>query len=208
LPQPKNIGEEDVRRSRLIAAALFLSAICGITAVTAQDGWVSLFDGKNLDEWNGDGTATFKIEDGSVVAVDKKDPKATTSYLLSKKTYKNFALKAEFFVSDDANSGIFLRCDPKAIGAKTCYEFNIFDQRPDPSYGTASIVYIAEVNPMPKAGGKWNTMEITANGRHLTLTMNGTKYVDVRNGLFEDGYIALQFGVGTVKFRKVDIKPL
>jgi hypothetical protein len=197
-----------MRRSRLIAAALFLSAICFTTTATAQDGWVSLFDGKNLDEWNGDGSATFKIEDGSVIAVDKKDPKTTTSYLLSKKTYKNFALRAEFFVSDDANSGIFLRCDPKAIGAKTCYEFNVFDQRPDPSYGTASIVYIAEVDPMPKAGGKWNTMEITANGRHLTLTMNGTKYVDVRNGLFEDGYIALQFGVGTVKFRKVDIKPL
>ncbi len=33
-----------------------------------------LFDGKNLDQWEGDGTATFKIEDGSVVAVDKKDP--------------------------------------------------------------------------------------------------------------------------------------
>jgi Domain of Unknown Function (DUF1080) len=71
-----------------------------------------------------------------------------------------------------------------------------------------SIVWIAEVDPMPKAGGKWSTMELTANGRHLTLTFDGKKTVDVRNGLFEDGYIALRFGVGTVKFRKVDIKPL
>jgi hypothetical protein len=197
-------------RRALLAIALLFAAVAAtqLTHVAvAQDGWVSLFDGKTLDEWNGDGSATFKIEDGAIVAVDKKDPKAA-SYLLSKKPYKNFALRAEFFVSDDANSGIFLRCNPKSIGAKTCYEFNIFDKRPDPTYGTASIVYIAEVDPMPKAGGKWSTMEITADGRHLTLTFDGKKTVDVRNGLFEEGYIALQFGVGTVKFRKVDIKPL
>jgi len=190
-------------------ALLFGTFITQYTgAASGQDGWVTLFDGKNLDHWDGDGLATFVIEDGAVVAKDKKDPKAPAAYLISKKPYKNFQLRAEFWVSDDANSGIFVRCDPKAIGAKTCYEVNIFDQRPDPSYGTGSIVYIAEVNPMPKAGGKWSTMEITADKRQLVVTFDGKKTVDVRSGLFEDGHIALQFGVGTVKFRKVEIKPL
>jgi hypothetical protein len=41
---------------------------------------------------------------------------------------------------------------------------NIYDQRPDPSYGTGAIVNFAKVEPMPKAGGKWNTYEITAKG--------------------------------------------
>ena len=198
-------------RRALLAIALVLSVITASQTphlAIAQDGWTSLFDGKSLDHWDGDGTVTFKIEDGAIVATDKKDPKTTAAYLISKKPYKNFALRTEFFVSDDANSGIFVRCNPKSIGAKTCYEFNIFDKRPDPTYGTASIVYIAEVDPMPKAGGKWSTMEITANGRHLTLTFDGKKTVDVRNGLFDEGHIALQFGAGTVKFRKVDIKPL
>jgi hypothetical protein len=175
---------------------------------SGQDGWTTLFDGKSLEHWDGDGTASFVIEDGAVTAKDKKDPKNPTAYLISKQKYKNFQLRAEFWVSNDANSGIFVRCDPKAIGGKTCYEFNIFDQRPDPSYGTASIVYFGEVDPMPKAGGKWSTMEITADKRHLVLVFDGKKTVDVRNGLFEDGHIALQFGVGTVKFRKVEIKPL
>jgi hypothetical protein len=194
-----------------LAIALLFSAIVTVQfadTASSQDGWTTLFDGKNLDHWDGDGTATFKIEDGSVIAVDKKDPKAAASYLISKNSYKDFVIRAEFWVSDDANSGIFIRCNPKAIGAKTCYECNIFDKRPDPSYGTASIVYIAEVNPMPKAGGKWSTMEVTAKGRQLTLVFDGQKTVDVRNGLFEEGHIALQFGVGTVKFRKVEIKPL
>ncbi|MEI8152750.1 MAG: DUF1080 domain-containing protein [Hyphomicrobiales bacterium] len=196
-----------------LATALVLSAAAAVQSNTAfsqgvNDGWTVLFDGKNLDQWDSDNTATFKIEDGSVIATDKKDPKATASYLISKKSYKNFIVRAEFWVSDDANSGLFLRCDPKKIGAKTCYEYNIFDTRPDQTYGTASIVYIAEVNPMPKAGGKWSTMEAGANGRHLTVVFDGKKTVDVRNGLFEEGHIALQFGAGTVKFRKIEIKPL
>ena len=194
-----------------LAIALLFSAIATVHTTdiaSGQDGWTTLFDGKNLDQWDGDGTATFKIEDGSVTATDKKDPKATASYLITKKSYKDFAIRAEFWVSDDANSGIFIRCNPKAIGAKTCYELNIFDKRPDPTYGTGSIVYIAEVNPMPKAGGKWSTMEVTAKGRQLTMLLDGKETVNVRNGLFEEGHIALQFGVGTVKFRKVEIKPL
>jgi hypothetical protein len=200
------------RWATLVIALLF----CAIATVQYTDtasgqaggGWTVLFDGKNLDHWDSDNSATFKIEDGAVIATDKKDPKATASYLISKKSYKNFIVRAEFWVSDDANSGLFLRCDPKKIGAKTCYEYNIFDKRPDQTYGTASIVYIAEVNPMPKAGGKWSTMECGADGRHLTVTFDGKKTVDVRNGLFDEGHIALQFGVGTVKFRKIEIKEL
>jgi len=61
---------------------------------------------------------------------------------------------------------------------------------------------------MPKAGGKWNTMEITAKGRDLTVSVNGQKTSQARSGLHAEGPIALQFGEGTVKFRKVEIKPL
>ena len=98
-----------------LAIALLFSAIAavqytGTASGQAGDGWITLFDGKNLDQWQGDGTATFKIEDGSVVAVDKKDPKAVASYLVSKQSFKDFELRAEFWVSDDANSGIFIRC--------------------------------------------------------------------------------------------------
>ena len=98
--------------------------------------------------------------------------------------------------------------DPKAISARTCYEVNIFDTRPDPSYGTGSIVNFAEVNPMPKAAGKWNTFEITAQGRQITVLLNGQKTVDLNNGLFEEGHFTLQWGAGVVKFRKVAVKPL
>ena len=74
-------------------------------------GWVTLFDGKNLDNWNQIGDANWKLEDGVVVA-DKGN-----GFLVSKNTYTDFQLRAEFWVDDDANSGIFIRCtDPNKVG--------------------------------------------------------------------------------------------
>jgi hypothetical protein len=188
-----------------ITSALLVSAFAaaGTAIGQGQDGWVSLFDGKSLDNFTQTGEANWRIEDGAIVA-----DKGKGGHLVSKEKYKDHAIRIEFWSDEAANSGIFARCAPDKIGAKTCYEFNIFDKRPDPSYGTASIVYIAEVNPMPKAAGKWNTMEVTMKGRQLTLVFNGVKTVDVRNGLWDEGHFTLQYGKGVMKFRKVEVKKL
>jgi hypothetical protein len=62
---------------------------------------------------------------------------------------------------------------------------------------------------MPKAGGKWNTYEITAKGPTFTVTLNGTRTVDgARDSQHGSGRIALQYGAGVVKFRKVEVRPL
>jgi hypothetical protein len=172
------------------------------------DGWVQLFDGKTLDGWAKSGEANWRVEDGAIVADKLMMPKGT-AHLITKNAYKDFQIHAEFWADDDANSGIFIRCtDPKTIGAKTCYEVNIYDKRKDPSYGTGAVVNFAEVHPMPKAGGKWNTFEITAKGRHIVVVLNGQKTVDFNNGMFEQGPFTLQYGEGVIKFRKVAVKPL
>jgi 3-keto-disaccharide hydrolase len=172
-------------------------------------GWITLFDGSNLDNWNRTGDANWRIEGGLVVA-DRGD-----GLLVSKKTYTDFQIRAEFWVDDNANSGIYIRgSDPNKVASATAYEVNIFDKRPDPSYGTGAIVNVAKVAPMPKAGGKWNVYEITARGDRLTVVLNGVQTADVRDGKHPSGVIALQHGAdgvgntGVVKFRKVQIKPL
>jgi hypothetical protein len=111
-----------------------------------------------------------------------------------------------------------MRCaDPTKITDKSCYEANIFDQRPDPTYGTGGIVHLAPVSqPMPKAGGKWNTYEITAKGSQLVVVLNGTQTAKLDNSQFAQGPIALQYGTlppkgepgGAIKWRKVQIRPL
>ena len=61
---------------------------------------------------------------------------------------------------------------------------------------------------MPKAGGKWNTYEITAQGAHFVVVLNGQKTADAQDCKHASGPFALQYGSGVVKFRKVQIKPL
>lgn len=191
----------------LIVAALVIAYVVPQASGQSGPGWVTLLDGTNMGDWIRVGETNWRIEDGAVVA-DKRTSKGA-AYLVTKTSYKDFQLYVEFWASDDANSGIFLRCsDVEKIGAKTCYEVNIFDQRKDPTYGTGAIVNFAEVNPMPKAGGKWNTFEITAKERHITVVLNGQKTVDLRNGMFTEGPFTLQHGAGVIKFRKVAIKPL
>lgn len=185
------------------------ASLQGLVSAFAQSGpgWVTLVDDKSMGDWNKVGETNWRMEGGALVA-DKNTGKGA-AHLVSKAKYKDFQLYAEFWASDDANSGIFIRCsDPAKIADTTCYEVNIFDQRKDPSYGTGGVVNFVEVDPMPKAGGKWNTYEITMKGRHLVVMLNGKKTVDYRNGLFGEGPITLQHAGGTIKFRKVAIKPL
>jgi hypothetical protein len=177
------------------------------TSGQSGEGWVTLLDGENMGDWIRVGETNWRLEDGAVVA-DNRTSKGA-AYLVSKTAYKDFQMYVEFWASDDANSGIFIRCsDLENIRDKTCYEVNIFDQRKDPTYGTGAIVNFVEVNPMPKAGGKWNTFEITAKGRNITVVLNGEKIAELHNGLFTEGPFALQHGGGMMKFRKVAVKPL
>ena len=201
--------------SGLLIAGFAATQVAPPASGQTGPGWTQLFDGRTMNGWDQVGTANWRIEDGAMVA-DKSTAPARADgqpggggHLVTKASYKDHMIYAEFWTDVPANSGIFVRCkDPKKIGARDCYEFNIFDGRPDPSYGTGAIVYHAEANPVLKAAGKWNTFEILADKRHLTITLNGTKTADVINGFHEEGHFTLQWGSGVIKFRKVAVKTL
>jgi len=174
----------------------------------ATAGWTTLFDGSSLNGWNPIGDANWRLADGAVQA-DKG-----VGFLLTRASYADFQVRVEVWVDDDANSGVFIRCqDPQQVGAANAYEVNIYDKRPDPAYRTGAIVDVARPMAQINAGGKWNTLEITAQGSHLTVTLNGTRTVDANDSKYARGPIALQYGAGAngagiVKFRKVEIRTL
>ena len=193
---------------RLAFAATLATALSGCALSPVGRGWTTLIDGTSgLDNFDRVGDANWVATDYSVQASSGgKDP----GYLVTRSSYKDFQIRVEFWSSDDANSGVFLRCqDPGKITDENCYEANIFDQRPDPSYGTGAIVKVARAPvPMPKAGGQWNTYDITAKGNRLTLVLNGQTTVNVEDAKHASGPIALQWGRGVIKFRKVEVRPL
>ena len=62
--------------------------------------------------------------------------------------------------------------------------------------------------PLPNAGGRWNTFEITAKGPQMSVMMNGVKTAEGQDGKFASGRISIQYGTGVVKLRKLQIRPL
>ena len=191
-----------------VSLALFTISLSAYASNSHHENSSLLIDGGNgLENFNQVGEANWQATENDIQA---NKSNSTYAYLVTKSPYKNFRLTVEFWVSDDANSGVFFRCqDPQNITAENCYEANIFDQRPDPSYRTGGIVLIAKSpTPMPKAGGKWNMYEITANGPHLKLVLNGVTTVDIQDNKLAEGYLALQWGGGTIKFRRVEIQSL
>ena len=192
----------------VITAGLLVFAFT-VTGCATQSGseWITLLDGtKGMENFDAVGNSNWAAVDGAIQA-DKRGKE--TGFLVSKGLYSNFQLRVEFWSSDDANSGIFMRCaNPKVITDKSCYEANIFDQRPDPSFGTGGIVHHAKVLQVMKAGGQWNTFDITANDSKIVVMLNGIKTAELDHKQFAIGPIALQHGAGTIKFRKVQIKKL
>ena len=203
------------RRSALVGLLFAAAAALAYAPNASGQDSIVLFDGKSLDNFNKVGDANWRIEDGSAVA-DRGN-----GFLVTKESYGDFQLRAEFWVGPDANSGIFIRCtDPAKITATNAYEVNIWDDRPEKDYATGAIVGVAKVDPMPKSVGQWNVFEITAKGASFTVVLNGKKTVEAQDSKHASGVIALQHGLGNkdangvmndkgvVKFRKVEIKKL
>jgi hypothetical protein len=160
-----------------------------------------LLDGSSFAGWTLQGDANWKLSDGAVEA------DSGTGFLVTNASYVDFDLELEFWVTPDANSGVFIRCaNVSEIGAATCYEVNIFDQRPDPKYRTGAIVNVAEPKVMLDTGDRWSRYEISAHGQHLVVKLNGQTTVDVNDDKLAAGPFALQYGAGRVMFRNVRIR--
>ena len=193
-----------LKRIAILILSLHLALFGSTASAQNQDGFVDMIDGVSLNGWNIIGSASWVIGNGIV------EGNKPNGFLVSTKSYKNFVIRAEFWAESNTNSGIFIRCqDPSKVSASSSYEINIWDTRPEQAYATGAIVDVAKVDPVPKAGGRWNTMEIIANGPNFKVMMNGV--VTVANGQdskFAEGPIALQSAGGIIKFRKLQIKPL
>ena len=171
-------------------------------------GWTTLVDGPSMTNLNGFtelGAGGWTLEGGVLQGKAGK-----LGYLVTKDSYTDFEIRAEFWADEDCNSGLFMRCqDRSKVDAGNSYEVNIFDKRPDPLYGTGAIVDVAKVaKPMPKAANRWNTYEVTAKGDRMVVVLNGQQTADARDSKFKSGPLALQSAGGIIRFRTVLIRAI
>src|SRR6478609_5511165 len=130
---------------RSLAALMAIAALAACAQMKGMmpgGGWETLLDGdKGLENFDRVGDANWRAEGGAIVA-----DRGKSGFLVTKNSYKDFEVRAEFWAESDTNSGVFVRCDNRQqITAKNCYEVNIWDARPEPKYGTGAIVDVATV---------------------------------------------------------------
>lgn len=197
----------------VLFAGISMFAVAEQATGAAAGGMTVLLDGTeaSLKNFEQAGNANWRVGPGEQNGGSTIYADLGNGFLVTKESYADFRIRAEVYVDATHNSGIFIRCvDPEEPGADSCYEVNIFDTRPDKSYGTGGIVNVpgATVNPMPTAANKWNVMEIEARGTNLIVRLNGQQTVNVNDSKHARGRIALQRGAGKVMWRKVEIQAL
>lgn len=192
----------------LIALALGLSACQSNSQTTSiAPGWQALSDLNWRQHWDSPRDMTWRRDENAEIKVDTD---AETGFLVSSQSYANFRLSLEFWIEADTNSGVFIRAaDPRDITANSSYEINIWDNHPRQEIRTGAIVNHA-FPPLAQVAtqGRWNQMEIDADGDHIRAWINGTLTADLRDDTHSGGHIALQWaGPGQLRFRNILISP-
>ena len=211
----------------MVSMRILLFALLAMR-LAAEDGFVSLFDGRTLDGWfivNKMGPG-FVVKDGKIVC-----PLDGGQKLMTEKQYANFVLRLEYKLQADSNNGIGIRAPRDGHTSTKGMEIQILDQtgpkygpmklHPEQYHGSIYDVWPARTGFLKKPG-EWNEQEIRADGRRITIRLNGALILDanldeVREpevlkkhpGLArKTGHIVLLGHQAYVEFRKLRIQEL
>jgi hypothetical protein len=201
-------------------------ALPGLAQDKDQDGFVPLFNGKNLDGWvQRNGTATYRVEGDAIVG--KTSEGSPNSFLCTVKDYGDFELKFEVKVDDELNSGVQIRSQSK----KEVNNGRVHGPQVEiATNGTAGYIYGEALNTgwltkdmndaKAKAAfkkGEWNQFLVRAQGKSIKTLVNGVPVADLaedKTGMMS-GFIGLQVhgikkGTGPyeVRWRNIYIKEL
>jgi hypothetical protein len=194
----------------------------------SDQGWTSLFNGKDLDGWvQKGGKAKYRAEGGEIVGTTV--PNTTNSFLCTTKDYGDFVLELEFKVDDGLNSGIQVRShsfdEPKsyeaagktikvAAGRVHGYQVEI-----DPAarawtggiYDEGRRGWLVDLKDNEAARkafkhNAWNKLRIECRGDSIKTTLNGVPAADLKDAMTPSGFIALQVHAVGQKVEPMEVR--
>lgn len=183
----------------------------------SEDGFVPIFNGKDLEGWEGD-LKLWKVEDGKIVG-DSPGIKQN-DFLATKKTYGDFELRLEFKLKDGkGNTGVQFRSKRDLTSSEVeGYQADIGEKYWGCLYDEHRRRKVLVQAPPELANvlkkDDWNTYVIRAEADHVTLSINGLTTVDYREPekeIARSGIIAVQVHSGPplrVEFRNLRLKEL
>lgn len=214
-------------RIALLFCLLLLSPSSARSEAPPEARFTSLFDGKSLDGWIGDGKEFFAVEQGAMVCQQGCHGK-----LITEREYRDFVLRFDFKLTPGANNGLAIRTPVEGDAAYVGIELQILDNSADKYkdlkdyqfHGSAYGIAAAKRGAL-KPAGEWNTQEVLCQGRNLKITLNGKVILDINldqvapdnktidgndhPGLRrEKGHVGFLCHNDPVSFRNVSIKEL
>ncbi len=156
------------------------AAVPEITAAEKAEGFVPLFNGRDLEGWTGD-TDGYLAEDGKLVV----HPERKGGNLFTEKEYADFILRFDFKLTPGANNGLGVRAPLEGDAAYAGMEIQVledgsplyWDLRPTQYHGSVYGIVPARRGVL-RPVGEWNSQEVTVRGRRVTVVVNGTTVVD------------------------------
>jgi len=205
-------------------AFLFALAICVVPTSSAEREFTSLFNGKNLDGWQGIGgpTTNWTVKNGMLSCTGQKG----SQWIATKKEYANFDLSLEYKIPKNGNSGVFIRAPKEGAPWVAGMEIQVLDDHGDkwknlkPAQFTGSIYAVqAPEKRATKKSGEWQTMRIRCMGTNCDVWINGEHVVKgdlsklakthTQPGLKrKSGFIGLQNHASPVHYRNIQLKAL
>ncbi len=197
-----------------------------LTEVEKTEGFVSLFNGKDLSNWAGN-EHSYSVEDGTIVI----RPAKSGGNLYTGKEYADFIFRFEFKLTPGANNGLGIRTPMEGNAAYMGYELQILDNtapvyaklQPYQYHGSVYGIIPAKRGYL-KPVGEWNCQEVYVKGDQIRITLNGTPIVEgdlkeaTKNGTADgkehpglkrtSGHIAFLGHGSLLWFRNIRIKEL
>jgi len=187
---------------------LVITALC-FTQSKAQA--VSIFNGKDINNWTIHGTEKWYVDKGDLVCESGPDKKY--GYLSTNKTYKNFTLTLEFKQEANGNSGVFFRSSIEGtkisgwqaeVAPPNLYTGGIYE-----SYGRGWLIKPKPEDEQWLKMGEWNKMKVMVKDDVVTTWLNGHEMINLKDEKIGkgDGFIALQIhDGGGIKIRWRNLK--
>ncbi len=193
-----------------ITAAMQFSGIAvaetrgnALTPAELASGWKLLFDGKTVNGWEAQWAQNWKVQNDALYC-----DASERSWLSTTEKFSNYVLKLQFRGSGQVNSGVFLRSEKEGQPHITGYELQIWDYQPA-GFNTGSLVGSAKAHAVKIRPDVWNDYEITADGSHFVIILNGETLLDTSDTKHSTGVIGFQCQKDNpISFRNIKLRPL
>jgi len=200
-----------------VTVSLVLALAGAGLAAEAEEGFVPLFNGKDLTGWEGD-AKLWIVEDG--VLIGRSPGIKYNDFLATTKTYGDFILRFQVkLVGEKGNSGVQFRSKrvPPPSHEVSGYQADIAPGWWGKLYDESrrgKVLAGPTDEDLKKAlkPGEWNDYEVAAIGNKITMSINGAKtveYTEEDEKIARDGIIAVQIHGGgpmEVQFKSIRIK--